>query len=41
MEDVIRVKEKQLELDPSPKNRVELSWVEVELKKTMKLKEAY
>lgn len=37
LEDIIRIKEAQLEVDPSPKNRPELSKIEAELKKFIKL----
>lgn len=41
LEDIIQVKEAQLEVDPSPENRVELSKVEAELKRYLKLEEEF
>lgn len=41
LEDIIRIKEAQLEVDPSPKNRPELSKIEAELKKFIKLEEEF
>lgn len=41
LEDIVRVKEEQLELDPTPKNREELSKVEAELRRNLKLEEEY
>lgn len=41
LEDVIKVKEAQFEIDPNPKNRFELGRVEAELKRFLKLKEDF
>lgn len=41
MEDIISVKETQLELDPSPENRIQLKKAEADLKRLLKLEEDF
>lgn len=41
LEDIIKVKEQQLELDPSSENRADLKRTEADLKRALKLEEEY